>query len=152
MKSRYLRALESALQLTIAVVRASYRLAGQACDLRVERSVEEKQVASRSGDEFDHGALDIAVLSGHPHGLDLHFLNEVDSGSARATPLVGAVTFSPVDEKLVLVHARTEGGHERLVPPARSARSRRALDLVVDSPVARGWHRGHRVRGRRNPR
>ena len=81
-------------------------------DLRVVGRVRLKAVTARFGDDVHDGALDIAVLDRRAHRLDLQFLNEVDAwlGPRDAVACRGDVR--AIDEKLILIHARTEGRHE----------------------------------------
>ena len=60
-------------------------------------------------------------------------------GSARATPLPGRGDVRAVDEKLILIHARTEGGHEDVAAcRGRRRDARRRLDPVVRTEPSHG--------------
>ena len=105
-------ALVSACPLAGTRNEEAHRLAGQARRLPVVRRVIQKPVAALPGDDVDDGALHVAELGGRPDRLDLYFLNEVDArlGSRDAVARAGEVR--AVDEKLVLVGAGAERGHE----------------------------------------
>ena len=59
--------------------RKADRLTGQARRLAVVRCVVRETIATLFCDDVENGALDIAVLSGRPHTLDLDFLNDVNA-------------------------------------------------------------------------
>ena len=120
-----LRALVAAVQLPRRVVREPHRLAGQRGGLPVVGRVVVKAVAAGFGDDVHDGALDVAVLDRRAHGLDLQLLDEVDAwiGSRDAVACRGDAR--AIEEKLILIHAGTEGGDERtLLLTETSARCR----------------------------
>ena len=80
-----------------------YRLAGQTRWLSIVRPVIQKFLASLPGDDVDHGALHAAELRGRPHGLDLHFLDEVDARLGSRLAAARAREVRAIDEKGVLV-------------------------------------------------
>src|SRR5207245_4161754 len=59
--------------------RQQHGLAGQARRLAVIRRVVLKAIASVPGDDIENRALKVAVLGGRSRGLDLHFLNEINT-------------------------------------------------------------------------
>ena len=106
-------ALVAALQSAGAGNRTSYRLAGQASRLPPVRGVIRKPLAPLPGDDVDHGALHAAELGGRAHGLDLHFLNEVDTRLGPRDAVARAGEVGAVDQKLVLIGAGAERRHGR---------------------------------------
>src|SRR6185503_325053 len=104
-------ALVATLQSAAAGNRKSYRLAGQAGGLPEVGSVIQKSLAPLPGDDVDHGALHAAELGGRPHGLDLDFLNEVDTRLGARDAVARAGEVRAVDQKLVLVGAGAERRH-----------------------------------------
>src|SRR5207245_2047054 len=86
------------------------RLAGQAGRLSEVRRVVLKAIASLSGQHVEHGALDVAELGGHSHGLDLDFLNDVNARLGARDTGARAGDVCAVDEKQVLVAAGVERG------------------------------------------
>ena len=86
-------------------------LAGQAGRLPEVRRVVLKAIAPLFRQHVENGALDVAELGGHSHGLDLDFLNDVNArlGARNAGARAGEV--GAVDEKQVLVAAGAERGH-----------------------------------------
>src|SRR5829696_7258967 len=99
-------ALVATLQSAGSGNRTLYRMAGQGGRLPPVRGVIQEPLAPLPGDDVDHGSLHAAELGGRPDGLDLHFLNEVDTrlGARDAVARTGEVR--AVDQKLVLVGAR----------------------------------------------
>ena len=123
--------------------REHHRLAGQAGHLPIVRRVVQKPGASLSRHDIDHGALNVAVLSGRPDRLDVHFLNKINArfGSGDAVARAGEVR--TVDEKLILVGAgaeRRDGGRS-----AARRRSRRDPGGGPDEVEHAGASRRDRV-------
>ena len=106
-------ALVATLQSAGAGNRTLYRLAGQTRRLSIVRPVIQKSLAPLPGDDVDHGALHAAELGGRPHGLDLHFLDEVDTRLGPRDAVARAGEVRAVDQKLVLVGAGAERRHGR---------------------------------------
>ena len=88
--------------------RHHHRLAGQAGGLCVVGGVEQKARASLFRDHVDDSALDVAELGGGADGLHVHFLDEVDARLRPGDAIARTGVVHPVEEKLVLVRARTE--------------------------------------------
>src|SRR5262249_46755615 len=88
--------------------REQHRLAGQTGRLAIVGSVVGKAVATRSGNDIENRALNVAVFGGCSNSLDLQFLNYIDAGFGARHALAGACEVCAIDEKQVLVDAGTE--------------------------------------------
>src|SRR4030095_16443250 len=115
-----LDALESAERLAPRD-REPNRLAGEARPLSIVRRVVQETIPPLPGDDVEHGALDVAVLSGCSDSLDLDFLNDVHARFGARYPAARTGEVRAVDEKQVLVAAGAERGNG--VDRAASGRS-----------------------------
>jgi hypothetical protein len=88
------------------------------------RGVVEEPRAPLPGDDVDDGALCVPELGGRSDGLNLDFLYEIDARLGPRDAVAGAREVRAVEQKLILVGARAEGGHRRI----GAARRRRRRD------------------------
>src|SRR6185503_14855013 len=79
------------------------RLAGQLARLCVIRCVVHEPIAALPRDDVENGALDVAVLGGRSHGLDLQLLNEVDTRLGQPSTTAGTREVGAIDQEQVLV-------------------------------------------------
>jgi hypothetical protein len=65
------------------------------------------------GDDVDHGALQVAELSGRPDTGDLHFVDEIDTWLRSRDTTARTRRVHAVEQILVFVGAGTERGDGR---------------------------------------